>query len=317
MPRVSVIVPMYNSKAYLDRCVQSLLQQTFTDYEIVLVDDCSSDDTYGAALELQRAHPGVIRVIKRESNGGQGGARNTGIEQSSSPWLVFVDSDDWVSQDHLQHLIDTADQCEADLVVSGYVRTYPRGFRRYVRQDSRLATVRDRAAQMALIPSRAWGKLYKRELFNEIRFPERLRQADLGIAAAIAAAATRLTVCDEYIYYYYQHGDSLIHRYHSDHRLENLAYLEKLIPQYQEVIEFLHIRELLGHATLNMLKHGLSIAETWADVSRRFPQWRDNPLLPYMSPSLRKYIDRVDRGKLFRVRAELFLRDLYAKARGV
>lgn len=113
MPRVSVIVPVYNVEPYLEACIDSLLAQRFTDFEVVLVDDGSTDGSGAICDELAGKDPRV--VVVHQKNGGVCSARNRGIDQARGEFLVFVDADDLVTEEHLEHLMES----DADLVVTG------------------------------------------------------------------------------------------------------------------------------------------------------------------------------------------------------
>ena len=114
-PYLSVIVPVYNVEAYVERCVRSLLEQDFPDFELLLVDDGSRDRS-GALCDALAECDGRIRVFHKE-NGGVSFARNVGLDAARGEWVAFVDSDDWVKPGYLSALVDDARQCpDADLV---------------------------------------------------------------------------------------------------------------------------------------------------------------------------------------------------------
>ena len=117
MAKISVIIPVYNVKAYLEKCVESVVNQDFSDYEIILIDDGSSDGSENLCDRLGEKYP-EIKVIHQE-NKGQGGARNTGIENASGEYLLFVDSDDYIKEDALSFLYKTATENGSDIVSFG------------------------------------------------------------------------------------------------------------------------------------------------------------------------------------------------------
>ena len=115
MPAVSVIVPVYNVEKYLDKCVQSIVSQTFKDIEIILVDDGSKDKSGRMCDEWSRRDKRV-KVIHKE-NGGIADARNVGLSHSNGQWILFIDSDDWYEkQDHIETLLNFAQQNGSDIV---------------------------------------------------------------------------------------------------------------------------------------------------------------------------------------------------------
>ncbi|MCQ2577012.1 MAG: glycosyltransferase family 2 protein [Treponema sp.] len=119
MPKISVIIPVYKVEQFLEDCVKSLLSQTFTDFEIILVDDGSPDNS-GALCDKYAASDSRIKVFHKE-NGGVSSARNKGIEIAEGEWICFVDSDDWVEPDYLEVMYQTALENKADVSVCGFV----------------------------------------------------------------------------------------------------------------------------------------------------------------------------------------------------
>ena len=114
-PLISVIVPVYNVERYLPRCIESILKQTYTNFELILVDD-GTPDRSGIICDRYAEKDSRIRVIHKE-NGGVSTARNAGIDAAKGEWITFVDSDDWVSVKYLELLAECLDQNDYDLIV--------------------------------------------------------------------------------------------------------------------------------------------------------------------------------------------------------
>lgn len=120
MPDISVIIPVFNAKPYLEECLASLLAQSFSDFEILLIDDGSTDGS-GAVCDDFAAHHRFIKAYHKP-NGGAASARNLGIESASGKYISFVDADDTVSPDFLKRLFDAAEENNADIVMCDYVK---------------------------------------------------------------------------------------------------------------------------------------------------------------------------------------------------
>ena len=122
---ISVVVPIYNVEKYLNRCVDSILNQTFTDFELILVDD-GSPDNCGKICDEYAEKDNRVRVIHKP-NGGLSDARNAGIEwalkNSDSEWITFIDSDDWVHPNYLEFLLQAAEKNNTSVSICGFVRT--------------------------------------------------------------------------------------------------------------------------------------------------------------------------------------------------
>lgn len=174
MAEISVIVPLYNTEKLLPRCLDSILSQTFSDFEIVLVDDGSTDGS-GALCDRYAEKDSRIHVI-HQSNSGVGVARNTGLDwvmtESDSRWLCFVDSDDWVHPKLLEVLLRTARESGSDISACGYLETGNGVLE--VSEDQWQAQcweVADFYQQQYILATVPWGKLYAKNCYKDIRYP--------------------------------------------------------------------------------------------------------------------------------------------------
>ena len=125
MTKISVIIPVYNVEKYLSKCIESVLEQDFSDYEIILIDD-GSTDTSGKLCDEYAENYSAIKVIHQQ-NKGLGGARNTGIEAAEGQYLLFVDSDDYIRDNIMTFLYDTAVCNDSDIVAFGMDYVYESG----------------------------------------------------------------------------------------------------------------------------------------------------------------------------------------------
>ena len=119
LPQISIIVPVYKTEAYLEKCVESIVKQTYSNIEIILVDDGSPDTCPAICDKLADTYENVI--VYHKQNGGQGSARNYGVEKAHGDFIVFVDSDDYVSADYVQYMWDLKTQTGADIVSCRYM----------------------------------------------------------------------------------------------------------------------------------------------------------------------------------------------------
>ncbi len=200
MPLVSVIIPVYNVENYLPECIESLLGQSLKDIEIILIDDDSTDDS-GKICDIYSEKDDRIRVI-HQKNSGVSSARNTGIDFAKSDHIMFVDSDDFVDKDFCRAPYEIAKQLDSDLVMFGYKNTDaskahpdPAGFH---------ARLLDRSEAMEQNNNKiiVWNKLYKTELFSDIRFPEGCVYEDIGTTYKLVHKATRPALLNMDLYYY-------------------------------------------------------------------------------------------------------------------
>lgn len=170
--KISVIIPSYNCAKWLPRCLDSLLEQTYSEMEIIVVDDGSSDHTK-EVLDTYTKQFKHIKAIHKE-NGGEYAARLTGLEYASGSWIGFVDADDEVEPDMFNRLLQNAHAYHADISHCGFVVIYPDGKREYlhntgmIRQQDRVTALKD-LLEERYVENGLPGKLFRRELFAELQ----------------------------------------------------------------------------------------------------------------------------------------------------
>ena len=210
MATISVIVPVYKVEAYLSRCVDSILAQTYSDFELILVDDGSPDRCGEYCEDYQKADSRVV-VLHRE-NGGLSAARNTGItwalENSRSQFLTFIDSDDWVHPQFLQALYRSAQEHNVPVTVCNHVRAD-------AFQPEELTPLPAFPAVEVMSPedllvnhvwnfNYAWGKLYRKDLFCELRYPEGKNFEDTFTTYKALFAGQYIAFLDCGLYFYFK-----------------------------------------------------------------------------------------------------------------
>ncbi|MCL2328359.1 MAG: glycosyltransferase family 2 protein [Bacteroidetes bacterium] len=175
-PIVSIIIPVYNAEKYLRDCINSVLAQTFSDFELLLINDGSSDSS-GKICDEYASHDVRIRVFHKE-NGGVSSARNFGIDNAKGKWVAFIDSDDWVEIAYLEHLLQGNDIVE--LRVAGYVDYRPKGKKIFQLEPELFFNQQIQSYYAKYISTytifAVWGKLYLLSTINKyhIRFDIRL-----------------------------------------------------------------------------------------------------------------------------------------------
>ena len=204
---ISVIVPVYKVEPYIHRCVDSILAQTFTDFELILVDD-GSPDNCGAICDEYAAQDSRVRVIHQE-NRGQAAARNAGIDwafaNSDSEWLSFIDSDDWVHPMYLEALYQGAVDMGLPVVIGGFQRTT--GENPIMDAGALHANVRNTEEYFCAENVNAiviWGKIYKKADFTDIRYPVGKDFEDEFTTYKILFRYENVAVISEPIYAYFQ-----------------------------------------------------------------------------------------------------------------
>ena len=189
---ISIIIPIYNVEPWIETCMQSISQQKFRGtYEVILVDDCGTDRSVSLALEeLQKANIEPV-LLRHETNRGLSAARNTGMDVSIGKYILFVDSDDYISEDCLEKLFDKAEETRADVTVGGCMTSQGEDF------ASSFIT--------------AWNKLYLRDFLrnNNIRFVEGLIHEDNPWSFEISCKTDKVVSIPDITYFYQIRENSL------------------------------------------------------------------------------------------------------------
>ena len=220
-PEISVIVPVYNVEPFLGKCLSTLIQQTFHDYEIIAVNDGSLDGSPGILGEFERKHPGLVKVIDQK-NAGVSAARNHGLSQARGKYVCFVDSDDYVAPTYLEELYRAISDNGADIACCYYYYHFVRSDVLY-QYPFRCHGVfnRDVALNKLLhdtqIQSMPWNKIYKRSLFTDygITFPT-MTFEDIAITNRLFTHAKKVVVIDRALYYYNQQSSSTLATINAD-----------------------------------------------------------------------------------------------------
>lgn len=236
MPEISVIVPVYRVEPYLRRCVDSILSQTFTDFELILVDD-GSPDNCGTICDEYALKDSRVLVIHKQ-NGGLSDARNAGIDIAQGNYLTFVDSDDWVHPHYLELLIQAIQNSGAAVSVCGFqkVDTHSQDSSR---RPNTVPTPAVMGAEDFFLQHQwdfnyAWGKLYRQEYFAEVRYPVGKNFEDTFTTYKILFAGRRVAFIDHSLYYYFYNPEGISHSRWTPSELVVMEGIREQIRYYRE-----------------------------------------------------------------------------------
>ena len=228
MVKLSIIIPVYNVCDFLDQCLDSIDAQDYHDYEMILVDDGSTDGSGELCDRFAATHKKA--VVYHKENGGLSTARNYGIERAEGRFLCFIDSDDWIKPTMLSKLMDEAERNDADVVSCGFIRYFSDNTSREYKENDeyrRIYTGID--AKTALYTNfSAWGKLYKRELFNHIRFPEGKLYEDARTMYLIALEVDKYVLLSYKGYYYRQRSSSIMGTFSPEKYVDRLSVWDEI-----------------------------------------------------------------------------------------
>ena len=218
--KLSIIVPVYNMVAdnKLSFCMDSLVNQTIDDYEIIAVDDHSPDDSVKLLRQYEEKYPGKVKVIESEENGRQGTAKNKGIKAATGEWIGFIDSDDWIAPDMYEKLIKRAEETGADMVGCdcSLVNSHTFEIGKVVpnSRDNQVGLLdTEKRKSFVLDGGSLCMKIYRHEriVSEGLFFPEKIFYEDNAIGNSYLVGAKHFEYVKEPLYYYYQHDTSTIH----------------------------------------------------------------------------------------------------------
>lgn len=236
MPLISIIVPVYKVEKYLKQCVESILAQTYRNFELILVDDGSPDTCPALCDEFAKVDPRVIVIHK--TNGGLSDARNAGLDVAHGEYVGFVDSDDFIAPNMYKVMLHAAKENNADFVLCNYMRVDQCGAQIVGAEEQQYATNqtygKNEFIHELLQPYGgyyvvAWNKLYRKSLFHDLRFPVGKQHEDEYVIHHIIGNSEVIASVQDCLYYYRQREDSIMARGFS---IKSMDYGDALIDRY-------------------------------------------------------------------------------------
>ena len=269
LPLISIVVPVYNVEAYIEHCIHNILSQTYRNLEVIIVNDGSPDDSIKIAKELTKDDPRFIYIDKE--NGGQSDARNAGLDIATGDYIFFCDPDDFMFEKSIENLYYASQLTEADIVVGSFCRFEEGMFYFYPKpkEDELLFPLSARDAIQGMDSmedytllrySAVWGKLFKKHLFDEIRFPKGKYAEDQFIMWKLYLASEKMTRYDSDIYAYRINFKGLTQNYNLSH-LDFIEAIEERIHTLMGMPELDYPMELALNQYKFALKRNLSMLE--------------------------------------------------------
>ena len=251
MPKISIIVPVYNVEKYIDKCLKSLTQQTLQDIEIIIVNDGSLDKSVEIIEKYVKENPTKIKYYKKE-NGGLSSARNYGLEYATGEYIAFLDSDDYVACNMYEEMYNLAKKENADMVECDFIWEWEYG--KKIFDKRREYKTKEEMMKMPRVV--AWNKIYKREILNKnkIRFPEGLIYEDMEFFYKLLPHLNKISYINKYFVHYTQREDSITNK--QTQKVEDIFKIldnifdyyidQKLYNRYEKELKYMSRRILLG-----------------------------------------------------------------------
>lgn len=293
MPKVSIIMPVYNVEKLLPRCLDSIFGQTFTDFEVICVNDCTPDDSKEVLNAYAEKYPEKMTLLDNDVNMGQGRSRARGIDIAKGEYILFIDSDDHVANDYIETFLRAMEAHPCDVVVAGYSEDIEGKF------TKKNAPRGDWCITSYPTP---WAKLFRRDFLveNHIDFSDIRCGEDIYFSLSQFYHQAKTYVIDYYGYYYYLNVNSTTKSltYDKKHE-ENVAEIyEKFLRDHdlclvtkkqQQMIEYTYVANMVN--ALVTYGHGCKPAKMKEkyefflnDMRRQFPYYKKNPYYGILKP---------------------------------
>ena len=277
MDKVSIVVPVYNVEDCLSYCVDSLRQQTYKNIEIILVDDGSTDSS-GEICDQYAREDDRIKVLHIE-NGGLSNARNTGVKESSTDWIVFIDSDDYYDHRAIEYLVKLRDKYRVDLVATPVieVRNYGNSdflgdFREKYSGKLDRRTALEQMFYGNYVGTHSGGKLYKKEILLRFPYPNGMLYEDLSLAYEHIASCENIAVSALNLYKYYRRPGSIVNSKYSDRLLDfykamewNRSYVERDYSGDRDMRTAINVRYVFNGLHI---VHAMLSSDMYAEVNK-------------------------------------------------
>lgn len=311
MKKVSIIIPVWGVEKYISKCLDSLVNQTLKDIEIIVVNDGSPDNSQKIIDKYVKKYPGKVKSYIKE-NGGQGSARNYGIEVSTGEYIGFVDSDDFVELDMFEKMYNKAKQDKSDIVVCG---SYNVSEDYSNKEKDVFVTNYDTDLENVIFGKMAvWNKIYKRNIIidNKITFKEKVWYEDLAFTLKAIINSSKFSFVDEPLYDYLIRQGSTMNNSNVERNLEILQAFDDVLDyiyknnkeDYLNLIEFLAIDHIYISAIVRVLraeadkklKHDV-INKLISYMEEKFPDFRENTYINKLSRNRKIIYNLISKNK--------------------
>ena len=258
---ISIVVPVYNTDLYLEKCISSITNQTYKRLQILLIDDGSTDQS-GKICDILAEKDDRIKVIHK-SNGGLSDARNCGIENSDGEYLAFIDSDDYIAPNYIERLYEVIRERKAEIAICGLYIVEENQKNKPIKQRDGDYNGREIQwklyAKGAMFYTITWNKMYLKSLFQNIRFPKGRIHEDYATTYKLFWNASKISVIEDCLYYYVMRQGSITHNAELEEKScrHYIIFMEERIHFYDQCEEYAlkaRAKKNLFYKTIKLLK---------------------------------------------------------------
>lgn len=300
---VSVIVPMYNVEKYIDECLNSLVNQTLKDIEVIVVNDGSSDNSVNIVEGYVKRYPNIVKLVHKE-NGGLSDARNFGVKYATGKYIGFLDSDDYIEYNMYEMMAQKMEEGH-DVVICDIEYFYENSNKKWILNGLSNLNVKDISKRALLSPMFAWNKLYKSKYFKEYgyTYPINTWYEDIPVTTLIFAKTKKIGYINEVYVHYRQREGSIMNSTKSKRLFEIFNIInsvvenfkkENLFDLYRDEIEYLSIEHLRFYGMFRFIRSNIFkelYLESNKFMTENFPDWKNNKYIKNLSLKNRIFIN--------------------------
>ncbi len=317
MPKVSVIVPFYNVERYIEKCLNTLVNQTLKEIEIIVVNDGSKDNSKQIVEKIVKQFPDKMVYLEKE-NGGLSDARNYALPYAKGEYIAFLDSDDYVEKDMYEKMYKLAKIENSDMVECDFYWEYPKQPKKD--EGQRYQGKKEMLEKVRVV---AWNKLIKKEVLEmaNVKFPKGYRYEDVEFTYKLIPYLEKVSFLKEPCVHYVQREGSISNS-QNERTKEIFDVLEHVIQYYQEKgiyetyqieLEYIYIRYAFCSSFLRIVKipdkivREKLLTETWEKVNTKFPNWKKNEILRSNRSGKKLYMRTLNQ-LTFKIYSQIFRR---------
>lgn len=324
MPKFSIIIPCFNCFHLMKRALESLESQTFQNFEVLIIDDASTDDSFEKLKQYQQNSKLNMILFQNAENLGAGRTRNIGLQNATGKFVTFMDADDLIENNLLEVLNQIFEMEKADCIIFDY---FLKTKNNLLQQKSLFKVPKGQVSKSdALIYSTGstWGKAYLLENIknNKIEFPNLIRDEDMPFNKLAISVCDVIYYCDKPLYYYIENEESLMHNdslLNEEYAIQAFALLEnKLKDEYYHEIEAIFLKEYLYATTMTLVARKVKpkqIKKHIEEALKRYPKVYENEAFEFVTTYQKLCLKAIRLKAIWLMKILMFLKELIKKVR--
>lgn len=297
MSEITVIIPCYNGYRFIDKCLNSLENQKYRDFDVIIIDDCSTDDSLERLKDYQKNSKLSIKIIHNEKNLKLAYTRKVGVEAATTKWIAFCDCDDWYDDEFLSKMLNKALITDADAVLCDFTYAFSDGTFRYV---NAMKTLNDNSSINEFIAYASMSMcscIFKKNLYKDVVVPQINTAEDGAVTPQIYSKCRKIAIVHEGLYFYYMRLDSLSHK-PSAETYRGFIIAQNIIDKhvddkYEKELEFIGIKNICYSAVLVAIKAKMSkkdILSFYFPFKEKHIHWHKNKYLKSLPSRKRLFL---------------------------